>query len=551
MEQIENCFPFETFRPGQREAIEQIAKCLDNNKHFVFEAPTGTGKSVIAFTVGEMLLSRPPKVQGPPILILTSTRQLQKQYMDTFKKFGAEHIWSAKNYKCLVHTKSTEPVYYGFPGLCPGRKCGRYSECPYMVQKKKFLSANVGICNYHYFIHSTTLRPKIIICDEAHNLQKILCDNDAITLSKIQFERMCATISKNSTQLKMDVIEITDNIKKLISKTIQSIEEYDMAEYCGSMIDNITSWTYILYKEIEDIASSGNGDERTDMTISKLGNVCDRLDRLNCKLQNFLESESRWVVSEKDEKKQVLVFKPLEVVESSKRMEKRCNSMLFMSATICGADQYMKELGFESDYETLELTSPFPLNNRRVHIMPAGSLNYKNREELLPAFVKKIDYIIDKLDQYDKYSGIIHSVSYANAEYIDRHSKHNHRMLIPTQEEKMNLETVIQERKGCILVSPSMLEGVDLIDDLSRFQIFFKVPYSSLGDRWIKMKQANDPKWYARDVIVKIIQGAGRSIRTEKDWAWTFILDGAFLNLINRNGELFPKWFKDSITTYR
>jgi Rad3-related DNA helicase len=57
-------------------------------------------------------------------------------------------------------------------------------------------------------------------------------------------------------------------------------------------------------------------------------------------------------------------------------------------------------------------------------------------------------------------------------------------------------------------------------------------------------------KWYARDAIVKIIQGSGRSIRSENDWAETFVLDSNFVRLLNKDKELFPKWFLEGIQIF-
>jgi Rad3-related DNA helicase len=42
----------------------------------------------------------------------------------------------------------------------------------------------------------------------------------------------------------------------------------------------------------------------------------------------------------------------------------------------------------------------------------------------------------------------------------------------------------IAAKKPTVLISPSLHLGLDLKDDLSRFQIITKVPYLSLADRW-------------------------------------------------------------------
>lgn len=98
-----------------------------------------------------------------------------------------------------------------------------------------------------------------------------------------------------------------------------------------------------------------------------------------------------------------------------------------------------------------------------------------------------------------------------------------------------------------ILVSPSMTEGVDLKEDLGRFAIFPKVPYPSLGDKWVKARNGADERWYPTQVAKTLIQGAGRVCRSQDDWGYTFILDGAFDQFYNRNANYFPDWFTDAL----
>jgi len=91
---------------------------------------------------------------------------------------------------------------------------------------------------------------------------------------------------------------------------------------------------------------------------------------------------------------------------------------------------------------------------------------------------------------------------------------------------------------------------LDLKDDKSRFQIFFKVPYPSLGDPLVKAKMQTFPDWYDWKTGITIQQGAGRSIRNKEDWAVTYILDACFGNLINKL-EYFPNNFKQRIKTIK
>ena len=96
-EVIKKNFPFKEFRPNQEVIIERILKGIITEKktNFIFEGPTGTGKSVIGWAVGKSVLELAPitsvtrgklGVSKPNIIICTSSKQLQKQYIDTFSK---------------------------------------------------------------------------------------------------------------------------------------------------------------------------------------------------------------------------------------------------------------------------------------------------------------------------------------------------------------------------------------------------------------------------------------------------------------------------------
>jgi len=129
-------------------------------------------------------------------------------------------------------------------------------------------------------------------------------------------------------------------------------------------------------------------------------------------------------------------------------------------------------------------------------------------------------------------------------------SKYASIMYVPERGSNLDIKKIMESKSNTILVSPSIIEGMDLKDDLSRFQIFLKVPFAYLGDPWIKCRMELNRNWYSREAVVKIIQGYGRSIRSKDDYAFTFMLDNNFVNLMDRNVELFPKWFKEAVKNY-
>ena len=107
---------------------------------------------------------------------------------------------------------------------------------------------------------------------------------------------------------------------------------------------------------------------------------------------------------------------------------------------------------------------------------------------------------------------------------------------------------LFKKKDDAVLMGPSLLEGLDLKDDISRFQIFFKVPYPHLGNPLIKAKMQTSNEWYDWKTGISIMQGVGRSVRSEDDWAITYILDACFRSLINKQG-FFPPSFTERVKT--
>src|SRR5947209_19369202 len=77
--------------------------------------------------------------------------------------------------------------------------------------------------------------------------------------------------------------------------------------------------------------------------------------------------------------------------------------------------------------------------------------------------------------------------------FIKEHISHiNKRRLLVTDPEIQRDEVIaehVNSTKPTVLISPSLHTGLDLKDDLSRFQVITKVPYPNIGDRWINEKR--------------------------------------------------------------
>ena len=155
----------------------------------------------------------------------------------------------------------------------------------------------------------------------------------------------------------------------------------------------------------------------------------------------------------------------------------------------------------------------------------------------------------DLLELHKGEKGICHCTNFKIVNFI-RDNISDPRLLIQDETNRdMMLRYHIETDEPTVLVSPSMGEGVDLKDDLSRFQVFCKTPFPYIGDARTKKRMQKNDGWYDYMTCKSIVQAAGRSIRNENDYATTYILDACFDNFYRRNKRMFPKSFRDSMTT--
>ena len=76
LSKIDEYFPHESFRDGQKECIEKILNAFNNGKKFVMaECPTGAGKSPIAMTISKFYKKS---------YYLTTQKMLQTQIINDY-----------------------------------------------------------------------------------------------------------------------------------------------------------------------------------------------------------------------------------------------------------------------------------------------------------------------------------------------------------------------------------------------------------------------------------------------------------------------------------
>lgn len=530
-------FPYENIRQEQDVAITfALDAFLKQDKRFVIlELGTGCGKSAVGLTVAKYLNENLHlNIYAPGAYFLTTQKVLQDQYMKDFglPKGNMASIMSASNFKCSFYKANNcgeslralknEPAGTPFWHNC-------FLRCAYKKARKHFFDvAPEGVTNYSYMLtssmHTSDIKSRqLLVLDEAHNCESEMSKFIGITVSeKFSLEVLKIKWIQGRSQ--------KDTVSWLQDVYIQKLQQH---------IDNAK-------KMIEKFKI---GDK-----IKEFVSLCkqyEMLDKHFCKIQRFLAlySASNWVMTEIpgfENTKRKLEFKPVNIGEYSENLLfKLGQKILLMSATIVNRDVFCASVGINPvNAAFLSLDSPFPIENRPILYAPVGSMALNKIDETLPKLVEMIKLV---LDQHKGQKGIIHAHTYKIANFLKREIK-NRRLLIHDSD---NRDEIIAKHmssaKDTVLISPSLQEGIDLKDDLSRFQVICKIPYPYLGDKLVKKRMSRDRRWYPYQTAKTIVQSAGRSVRNEKDHAVTYILDQNWEVFFRQNSEMFPASFKKAL----
>ena len=160
--------------------------------------------------------------------------------------------------------------------------------------------------------------------------------------------------------------------------------------------------------------------------------------------------------------------------------------VIFMSGTILDPDMLGFLMGIDRDEYTYKaLPCPFKAESRPIIYAKFGKMSYYDKTE---TFKRAVPIIKKILEKNKNHKGIIHSGNYQFNEWIRRSIKDKRLLIHDSSNREDTLKYHLESQFETVLVSPSMMTGIDLKDELSRFQIILKVPFPNLQSCKIKKR---------------------------------------------------------------
>ncbi len=501
---------FGSWRPGQFETIVKIA--ASTNFAYLLDAPTGSGKSLIAAGVQRVL--------GKNITYLTTTKQLQDQLLKDFPY--AKTLKGRTNYPCLNHSNMFPDISADDCTHTDEKQCDRRSECPYTLAKRAALSAPIAVLNTAYFLSEANYVGSfsgagLLVVDEFDTMEdqlmsfvKVVITARQLANLKVQPPQFKTKFESWITWGRSTLIELRPKLRQLERDTEES------------------TW------KTEDVRA---------LREKRM------LKRLIGKLEFFVrEVDNTWVWYPQES---MWTFQPVWVAKYANNvLWQHAKKVLGMSATILDAKQVSSNIGLlsqERQYTYKTLPSPFPKENRPVYFQPCANVVAKQMDFALVRLTKAITAIIDKHPD-DKI--LIHTVSYKVKSHLMSNIKNDRLITHGIKDRATVLSKFKESPRPLVLLSPSMDRGVDLPKDECRVVVIAKIPYADLGDNQVSRRvfgSKDGNKWYAHKTISTIVQMAGRGVRSADDYAITYILDEQFRKLYTQNRAMFPAWFREAV----
>lgn len=534
-------------RPAQNQLLNFTTKCVLGNKKFILiDAPVGVGKSYYAVMVMDWF--RKNYNASSQFDILTNSKILQEQYTRDFDFM--QSLWGKGSYHCDKYNSDCST------GLewckLQNNQC---DECPYKIAKARFEMADVALTNFHLFLTYQIYMPmawkrssKILIIDEAHDFDNVFCDFITTKISKPLLKRNGFTDEEIINAINLfgqypedlapgEFVRIVQEeflpiVKTVINRLGREAEGGNMqaVSYAQSLGNNFLKWE-LLQAEYS---------KQPDNWIVEIEQV---------KTTRQPAKTTKGKIKEMPAESSYYEFTAQPVWASSYLADKVWNKydhVIFMSGTILDKTLFCKMNGIDveqADYISQE--SPFPVENRPIYYFhKTGKQTFKTKELV---WEKQKEVLGKILKKHKNDKGICHTANYEIMGWVSKAFNENRILTHDSTNRSDVLQQHYNSDEPTVLVSPSMMTGVDLTGDFSRFQVLIKIPYPNLGSKKIKKRMETEQNYYSLTTVRAIIQSYGRSVRSMDDHAKSYIIDSCFGDVLKWSRHYFPQWVQDAI----
>lgn len=583
MENLE--FPFE-YRKGQREMVSGIYHAISKKEQIFIQAPTGVGKTMSAVFPAVRAIGQGMAETVFYLTARTITRTVAQDAFEILRDRGLLFkviTITAKEKLCFCDKPECDPekcpyakghydrindaVYelwtteQSFDRETLLRHAQKWQVCPFEMSLDLAIWMDGVICDYNYvfdpnvclkrFFGENVSGNYLFLIDEAHNLvdrgremySASICLNDVIETRKF--------VKPYSQKLWKKL----GKVKKQMEELRQNCGEWKVQENAGVLPISLLS----VQGELDQFLEESPAQEVVDGILDFYFEVRDFLNISELVDDNYV------VYTAFDENGRF--YMKLFCVNPAENLQKcldKGNSTVFFSATLLPLQYYRKMLSTRSENFGMYVESPFEQKKRCLMICRDVSSKYTRRgyEEY-----RKIAEYIARMSWQKKGNYMVFFPSYRLMEdvyqvYQDEFSVSwvrcisQHASMTELEREEF-LEEFTEETEetlvGFCVMGGIFSEGIDLIGDRLIGAAVVGTGLPQVNCEREILKGYYDEKGeqgfdyaYRYPGMNKVLQAAGRVIRTKEDTGAILLMDERFLNRDYRN--LFPREWNDACT---
>jgi DNA excision repair protein ERCC-2 len=571
----ELAFPYPEFRSGQRQLAEAVFKSAGSGRPLLAQAPTGIGKSV--GTLFPMLKACAHK-KLDKIFFLTAKTPGRQVALDALAMVNGSQTASLRVLELVARDKACEhpdktchgqscPLAQGFYDRLPqarssaikaaGDKASirtialEHNICPYYLSQDLARWADVVVADYNYYFDGSALLYALtlendwqigVLVDEAHNLIPRARDMYSATLSQSLLKSVRASAPKE--------------LKK----------EFDRVNRAWNELNDLQDKPYGAYHEVPSRIDNAIRKMLSVMTeyLAENPSLLDPamqtlyFDALHfSKLTDTFDEHSLFDLSKPDKdspfKASTLCIRNvIPAPHLADRLRKPVGMVLF-SATLSPWHYHSDTLGLH-DPLWIDVDSPFMAEQLRVHVTKNISTRFQHRPASIPLIVDLMSK--QYAEQPGNYLAFFSSFDYLEQIYTQMESAQSD---IPlwrqsakmSETEKNAFLSKFQpggKGIGFAVLGGAFGEGIDLPGDrlIGAFIATLGLPQINPVNQEM-MRQMDKVLGNGYDYIYqypglqKVIQAAGRVIRTKDDRGTVHLMDDRFNQ--HKIRALLPRWW--------
>jgi DNA excision repair protein ERCC-2 len=573
-------FPHPQFRSGQRELAETVWRGAARGRCVLAQAPTGIGKTIA--TTFAMLKAAPShgldKVfyltakstgrrmaldaaarlreaeSAPPLRVLELTAR-GKACEHPDKACHGESCPLARGFYDRLGAARRDALATGFMSAPALRDIARrHAVCPYFLAQEQVRWADVVVGDYnHWFdgsamLHATTAAHEWrvgVLADEAHNLVERARDmySASLTQGSLQAARACAS----------------GDVRKALEKVHRALGRVRKAHAAaeGGLQDLPVSFLTALRDAVAAIEA-----ELAQDAPAAAGNALQQAYFDMLAFLRLAESFGTHSVLEMHDepargRRSVITLRIQNLVPAPflKPRFAAARTVTLFSATLNPPRYLMDMLGMPQDTAWIDVASPFKQEQLEVRAVRGISTRYADRQRsAVPIASLMAQQFIEQPGNYLAFFSSFEYLGLVAAEFAGSHPGIPMWVQVRGMDEMQRSEFI--ERFvpggagiGFAVLGGSFAEGIDLRGDrlVGAFVATLGLPQVNPRNEQLKHRLeatfgAGYDYTYLYPGLQKVVQAAGRVIRTHEDRGIVYLIDDRFARPAVR--ALLPAWWK-------